>query len=82
MKAFSSLNQGGMCGPFSSVSVCMRFKGMGDEKFEGILVVQDPAGRTVDYFQGFDSKMTHWSDLSLGIPDRAILESFKSGLSI
>ena len=29
---------------------------MGDEKFEGILVVQDPAGRTVDYFQGFDSK--------------------------
>ena len=46
-----------MCGPFSSVSVCMRFKGMGDEKFQGILVVQDPAGRTVDYFQGFDSKM-------------------------
>lgn len=44
-----------MCGPFSSVSVCMRFKGMGDEKFEGTLVVQDPAGRTVDYFQGFDS---------------------------
>ena len=43
-----------MCGPFSSVSVCMRFKGMGDEKFEGILVVQDPAGRTVDYFQGLD----------------------------
>ena len=35
----------------------MRFKGMGDDKFEGILVVQDPAGRTVDYFQGFDSKM-------------------------
>ena len=49
-----------MCGPFSSVSVCMRFKGMGDEKFEGILVVQDPAGRTVDYFQGFDLRISQY----------------------
>ena len=53
---FRSQNQGGMCGPFSTVHACMRFKGMGDEKFEGTLVVQDPAGQTIEYFQGFEPK--------------------------